>query len=282
MGDFPDGTPKPDQASSSGESNRPIAPSPRPAQLQWPPAEPEWQPAKPQWQPAQPQTPWQPQGPWQSWPPAPAGPVAGTSQTVAPNTAGPTVAPGQGLPLDGVRWRPTALVAAVIAVVVVGGLVLNGILPAPSAGTQDIGGGVTITAASGWVLTSAPGDNSAGIVLQKGDATLTAQVLSRSYSGSSGSVMAQVRQQLESQVTQISYGDEHQTLIAGNDSTSVLFEAILSGSERSSSHMGTVDGELVCMVVSDNAVVVEVAAPQGDLQYVTDDISAMVKTVRAA
>lgn len=218
MGDFPDGTPKPDQESTSGESNQPTTPSPRPVQLQR---------------------------------------------------------------LNSARWRPTALVAAVIAVVVVGGLAANTVLPAPSAGTQDIGG-VTITAAPGWVLTSAPGDNSAGIVLQKGDATLTAQVLSRSYSGSSSSVMAQVRQQLSSQVAQISYGDEHESIIAGNDSASVLFEAILSGSEGSSSHMGTVDGELVCMIVSGNAVVVEVAAPQGDLQYVTDDISAMVKTVRAA
>jgi hypothetical protein len=181
---------------------------------------------------------------------------------------------------DRVRWRPTALVAAVIAVVVLGGLALDGVIPAPSAGTQTIGGSVTITAASGWILIPGSGGNSGGIALQKGDATLTAQVLSQQFTGSSAAIMAQVRRQLDSQVAQISYGDEHKTQISGNDSTYVLFEAIVSGSGQSS-HMGTVDGELVCLVVSGNAVVVEVAAPQGDLQFVTDDISTMVKTVRA-
>ncbi len=183
--------------------------------------------------------------------------------------------------VDRARWRPTALVAAVIAAVVLGGLAIDGIIPAPTAGTQNIGGSVTITAASGWVLISPSTDKSRGIVLQKGDATLTAQVASQDFSGGSTSLMDQVRAQLAAQVSQISFGDQHQTRIAGNDSTYVLFEAITSGG-GGSGQTGTVDGELVCMVVSGNAVVVEVAAPQGDLQFVTGDVSAMVKTVRAA
>jgi hypothetical protein len=178
------------------------------------------------------------------------------------------------------RLRPTVAAAAVIAAVVLGGLALDGLIPSPSAGTQTIGGSVTITASSGWVLVSTPGDTSAGIALQKGDATLVAQLLGENYSGDSASIMSEVRAQLDTQVAQISYGDQHQTTIRGNDSTYVLFEAIVSGS-GGSTQMGTVDGELVCMVVSGNAVVVEVAAPQGDLQFVTDDVSTMVGTVRA-
>jgi hypothetical protein len=187
--------------------------------------------------------------------------------------------PARPSPFNRAGLRPTAVVAAVIAAVVLGGLALDGVIPAPSAGTQRIGGDVTITAASGWVLVSRPGSAPAGIQLQKGDATLAAQVLSVGYTGDSTTVMSEVRAQLDGQVAQISYGDQHQTTISGNDSTYVLFEAIVSGS-GGRSQLGTVDGELVCMVVSGNAVVIEVAAPQGDLQFVTDDVSAMVETVR--
>jgi hypothetical protein len=193
-------------------------------------------------------------------------------------TAMPAV-PARPSPFNRAGLRPTAAVAAVIAAVVLGGFALDDVIPAPSAGTQSIGGGVTITAAPGWVLVSAAGDTSSGIQLQKGDATLAAQVFSEDYAGDSTAVMSEVRAQLDRQVAQISYGDQHETIISGNDSTYVLFEAIVSGS-GGRSQLGTVDGELVCMVVSGNAVVVEVAAPQGDLQFVTDDVSAMVETVR--
>ena len=42
---------------------------------------------------------------------------------------------------------------------------------------------------------------------------------------------------------------------------------------------GVVDGELICMVVQGNAVVIEVGAPQGDLDPVIDDVSAMLASV---
>jgi hypothetical protein len=185
--------------------------------------------------------------------------------------------------LDLTRLRPTVAVAFVIGAVVLGGLALDGIIPAPSAGTQVIGGNVTLTAAAGWTVVPAGdgeiGGADRGIQLQKGDATLVAEVVGVDYPGDSASIMTEVRSQLDAQVAQISYGDEHRTTISGNDSTYVLFEAIVSGTDGGN-QMGTVDGELVCIVVSGNAVVVEVAAPQGDLEYVTDDVSAMVSTVR--
>jgi hypothetical protein len=208
---------------------------------------------------------------------------APAAQAAVPQTwQPPATAATRRFGFDLARWRPTGIVAGIIAVVVLGGVGLNGVIPAPSAGTQSIGGTVTITASPGWVLVSASGDTSQGLALQKGDATLTAQVLSQHYSGDSNSVMAQVRAQLQTQVAQISYGDEHATRIGSNDTTYVLFEAIASGSDGNSNQMGPVDGELICMIVSGNAVVLEVAAPQGDLQFVTDDVSTMVKTVRAA
>jgi hypothetical protein len=187
-----------------------------------------------------------------------------------------------GLAVDRRRVRATALVGGVIAAVVLGGIVLDAVIPAPSAGTQNVGGTITITAASGWILVPDSTSPGHGVVLQKGDATLSAEVLSSQFSGDSARMMAQVKQELGSLVAQISYGDEHQTRVSGNDTTYVLFEAIVSRSGPASGNGGTVDGEIVCMVVAGNAVVVEVDAPQGDLQYVTSDVTAMIQNVRAA
>ena len=191
----------------------------------------------------------------------------------------------RGRTIDRSRLGATSLVGAVVAAVVLGGVLLDGVLPAPTAGTQNIGGTVTMTAASGWTLApvqGGQGTRSQGIVLQKGDATLSAQVLSQDFTGDSTEIMNEVKQALSSQVAQISYGDQHQTRVGGHDTTYVLFEAIVSGvsSGAGAANRGTVDGEVVCMVVSGNAVVVEVDAPQGDLQYVTSDVSAMIQTVR--
>lgn len=200
--------------------------------------------------------------------------------------------------MNSTHLRPTFAVAIVIAAVVLGGLLLDGVILAPSAGTQLVGGSVTITASPGWVLVSPSAGGSGGgsggadtvshgITLQKGDATLAAQVVSQDYSGDSAEIMASVRAQLETQVAQISYGDQHRTTIGGNDATYVLFEAIVSdygpgGASDGGSQTGTLDGELVCLIVAGNAVVVEVAAPQGHLRFVIDDVSAMVGSVRAA
>jgi hypothetical protein len=54
-----------------------------------------------------------------------------------------------------------------------------------------------------------------------------------------------------------------------------MFEATVVSGQQS----GIVDGELVCMVVDGNAVVLMVAAPQGDLDPVIDDVSAMLVSV---
>jgi hypothetical protein len=176
------------------------------------------------------------------------------------------------------RWLPTFGVAGVIAAVVLGGFALDSVVAAPSAGTQVIGGSVTITASPGWVL--APSGKSGGLVLQKGDATLSAQVLAEYYTGSSSSILELVRRSLDSEVAQISYGDEHSLSVAGNDTTYVSFEAVVARSQGGQG--GIVDGQLVCMVVSTDAIVVEVGAPQGHLDYVTDDVAEMIKTIRVA
>ena len=179
--------------------------------------------------------------------------------------------------MPGRRWVPTILVAAIITVVVLGGIGLDTVIAAPSAGTVVVGGPVTIIAAPGWVLESPPGDTSEGIELQKSDAILTAEVVASSYSGDSASMLASQEESLSGESAQISYGDPQLTSVGGHDTAFVLFEATLVSGQRS----GVIDGELTCMVVDGNAVVILVGAPQGDLDPVIDDVSAMLASVRA-
>ena len=208
---------------------------------------------------------------------APVGsPPPGAPPTVwYPPMAAVAVPAGGAFKFDRARWLPTILVAAIVAGVVLGGMGIDGAMAAPSAGTVAIGNSASMTAAPGWMLVSTPGDTSQGIELQKANAILTAQVISSSYSGDSASMVADAKKSLGGDSAQISYGDTHHTKIGGNDTTYVAFEAVLSGQ-----HSGVIDGELVCMVVQTDEIVIAVAAPQGHFDPVVDDVSAMLKSVR--
>lgn len=187
----------------------------------------------------------------------------------------PSASPAR--PGPGPRWLPTIMVAAVVATVVLGGIGLDAVVAAPSAGTVSIGGVVPMTAAPGWVLATSPGA-SGGIELQKSDAVLTAQLVASLYPGVSASMLSGQEKSLSDGTSQISYGDAHHATIEGHDTTYVVFEATVASGAQS----GVVDGELVCMVVDSNAVVIVVVAPQGDLDPVIDDISAMLASVGVA
>jgi hypothetical protein len=167
-------------------------------------------------------------------------------------------------------------VAAVIAVVVLGGLGIDGVLAAPSAGTLDIGASVTITAALGWVLDSSAEGTTSGVQLRKADAILTAHVIDQAYSGDSASIIDEAEKELAGATAQISFGDAHNSPINGHDTTYVSFQATVSTSGRS----GVVDGEVIAMVVGGDAVLFELAAPQGRLGSAVDDVSAMLASVK--
>lgn len=211
-----------------------------------------------------------------------AAPLTAAPLTAAPLTAAPLPAPRPG-PAPATLifghnrqpWLPSVVVAAIIAGVVLGGIGLDQVIASPSAGIVTVGGSVTMNAAPGWVLASPPDDTSAGIELQKADAVLTAEVVSSSYSGDSASILSDQERSLEGGSAQISYGGAHRTSVSGHDTTYVAFEATVSSGQRS----GILDGELVCMVVDGNAVVIVAAAPQGDLEPVIDDVSAMIQSV---
>jgi hypothetical protein len=176
--------------------------------------------------------------------------------------------------LDRRRLMPTVAVACIVAAVVLGGLGLDKALAAPSAGKVAVGNHVTIVAAPGWVRADEGGANgSAGVTLQQANAQLSVQALS--YGGSAGAALSDLESSVSSEADQVSFGDEQDGTISGRKVAMAGFEAVVSGSSGS----GTVDGELICMIASGNAVVFEVVAAQGDLGTVVDDVKAMVSSV---
>jgi len=181
---------------------------------------------------------------------------------VAPTTVRPS--------LTRQPWLPTLVVAAIIAGVVLGGIGLDGVLAAPSAGTVAIGGTATIKAAPGWVRAD---DGSGTVVLQKANAQLVVEA--EPYTGSASSALSDMKTSLASAQEQISFGDEQDGTISGRESAMIGFEAIVSGSSGS----GTVDGEIICLKYGGEVVVLEVITPQGDLGGVEDDVKAMIASV---
>ena len=173
------------------------------------------------------------------------------------------------------RVPATLLVALVIAVVVLGGIGVDGAIAAPNAGTLVVGGSVTLTAAPGWVKAPSDDPTFTGVELRKANAMLTAEVDASDYNGDSASLLATQKQSLDSEVAQASYGDVQTTSINGHDTSYLVFEATVTSGGRS----GVIDGELVCMVADGNAVVILVAAGQGHLDPVIDDVTAMLDSV---
>jgi hypothetical protein len=176
------------------------------------------------------------------------------------------------------RLPATLFVAFAIGAVVVGGVVADVAIAAPSAGTVVVGGSVTLTAASGWVRESSDDPSFSGIELRKANAVLTAEVVHSGYTGDSAALMNEQKPSLEAEVAQVSYGDPQTTTINGHDTTSTAFEATVTSGGQS----GVIDGEFVCMVVDGNGVAILAAAEQGHLDPVIDDVTAMLRSVAVA
>ena len=174
---------------------------------------------------------------------------------------------------DRQKLLPTIAVAGIVAGVVLGGLGLDKVIAAPSAGTVDIGQSVTITAAPGWVRTETSGSSGDGVALQKSDAILSATAVL--YDGTPSKALSEVEAVLQQDAADISFGTERDGTLGGHDSAMVAFSAIVSGPSGS----GTVDGEIICLVINGRAILFEAVAPQGDLDPVGDDILTMVKSV---
>jgi hypothetical protein len=222
-------------------------------------------PPQPAWPPSAP-TGWAPPA---AWAPPPAW---------APGWAQPAWPAPRRSHFDWSRALPTTVVAFVIAAVVLGGLGLDAAIASPSAGTVTVGGSVSITAAPGWVLEPSANKTSTDLELRKANAILSAEVVSTSYADSAASLLDSQRPALDKEAAQISYGDVRATSIKGHETSSVVFQAVVASGSRS----GVIDGELICMTVDGRALVIVVAAQQGHLDPVVDDITQMLESVRPA
>jgi hypothetical protein len=139
-----------------------------------------------------------------------------------------------------------------------------------------------MTAAPGWVATTAAGDVPDGVALQKSNALLVAQVVSASYDGDSRQLLTAAEASFERDAAQISFGDEREVDLNGRHASAVTFSALFSDAGGS----GIVDGELLCLVLSsgghDYAVFIQAGMPQGYLASVADDIDAMAGSVEVS
>jgi hypothetical protein len=212
-------------------------------------------------------------------------PQAWTPQTWAPGTAYGWGAPPGRPAASGTRgvarprWAGTIAVAMIVSAVVLGGIVADDAIPVPSAGRVAISQPVSMTAAPGWVTTTAAGDITDGLALQNSSALLVAQVLSTSYDRDSRQLLETSMAGFGADAAQITFGDERDVVINGKPASEITFSALVSDAGSS----GMIDGELVCLVVQSGghgyAVFIQVAAPQGHLSSLTDDIDAMAGSV---
>jgi hypothetical protein len=200
----------------------------------------------------------------------PGYPQAGFPQ---PGWVGPAAAPVVATrpAFDRKKWLPTISVAVVIAATVLGGIGLDKVIAAPSAGKVNVGGTVTITAAPGWVEVDTGGGSSSGVVLQRANVRMV--TVAQLTSSSAKELLASTEQELSGELKQIAFGDEQDGQISGHEVSMVGFEAMDSGAA------GTMDGEVICMIDAGNGVVFLVVAPQGGLGQYSDDVKTMVSSV---
>jgi hypothetical protein len=177
-----------------------------------------------------------------------------------------------------VHWAGTVAVAAVVAAVVLGGLFVDAAVPLPSAGTVTISGPVTMTAAQGWTLTTAAGEVSDGIALQRASALLIAQVVDTSWSGDDASLLREAEKSFAADGG-FRFGDSRRVTLGGHQVSEAAFSALVSSAGSS----GVIDGELLCMVLRSGsnayAVLLQVGVPQGMLSSITADADAMAASV---
>jgi hypothetical protein len=180
------------------------------------------------------------------------------------------------------RWGVTIAVAATISVVVFGGLLVDGAIAAPSAGTVTVSGPVRITAAPGWIVSESAGGITDGVALQDSTAILVAQVLSTDYAGDEQRLLADAEESYRAEMGQISFGQSRTVKLGGKQAGEVTFSALVSSAGSS----GVIDGELICMIIESGgrsyAVLVQVGVPQGYLDTVSAAVEEMAASVEVA
>jgi hypothetical protein len=172
-------------------------------------------------------------------------------------------------PLLGQAWINALAVAGLIAFVVLGGIGLDTVIAAPSAGKVALGDGVTMTAAPGWVKTENQGG--LGIRLQQGSAVMLALATLSNATPSEALGAEKDGLRADPHVHDVAFGPEQSGKIGGRKVAMDVFTAILDA--------GTLDGEIICLSMEGRIVVIEVIAPQGYLHDADGDVATMIKSL---
>ncbi len=172
------------------------------------------------------------------------------------------------------RWGPAAAVLAALVVVVFGGHVVAGALSERLGVPVTVGGVLRLTPLSGWQLARRFGDPP-GAQLTRGDGNLT--FLAIPFSGTAEDLTREYVNQIlspDSQQLSVSRQFEPVTLDSGLTGVRIAYVGLFGRAHAS------IEGEVTAVVSPSGAgVVFDGWAPNGLLQYVSDDLHEMIDSV---
>jgi hypothetical protein len=192
----------------------------------------------------------------------------------------PDVSAGSGRPLR--RWLPTALVALVMSVTVLGGFVVAGTLPEPELQAVGLSGVVTVHPLPGWevvhreriTLPSPSGGSLAGEFAQLTRGSGALDLVAIPGVGGDALELADLyaSEVLRRQLERLSVSDRAEQILLRNGLQAVRFGYI--GSEPQSG--SPIEGSVTVVVSpSGNGVVFDGWAFQGQLELILEELASM-------
>jgi hypothetical protein len=159
-------------------------------------------------------------------------------------------------------------VVAVIALVTAGGRAAAD-ATAELVGTQvDVGETLTVHPAAGWSVRTP--DESRAALLSKGTAAMVVMVASRGGLTAEQILEGYVTSELAPRLGSLALGEAQADSVQGMPSAEVGYVGVARGGE-------TLEGVVIAIAMPSGAAVFDVAAPQGDLAAVAEDVVAMIE-----
>lgn len=173
------------------------------------------------------------------------------------------------------RWGPAVAVLAVLLVVVLGGQVIAGALSESVGAPIDVGGVLRVSPLSGWQLARRLGPPP-GAQLTRGDGNLTFLVIP--FRGTAEDLTREyVSQILAPESQQLSVSRQFEPVVLSSGLTGVRIAYVgLFGKAHAS-----IEGEVTAIVsASGTGAIFDGWAPDGSLQYVSDDLHKMIDSAQ--
>jgi hypothetical protein len=184
--------------------------------------------------------------------------------------------------LDPTGWRPTLIVAGILAAIVFGTMILNAAIPAPRPGGPDpgpvqpgggvpVGGGVVVHPVAGWSVVQ---QGEGRVVLQKGAVAFDVRT-ARGAGDPTALLNAYVEQALRPDATQLGVTPPEVVPVAAGTPGA---RATYVGTFRSVS--GPLEGQLTTVVLRGSPLIFDAYAPPGQLQSGLGEVAQMIQTIQ--